>query len=186
MEKKVGALIVDSGKEGVPNLYKVSEDLYRSAQPTAEGMCNLKALGIRTVVNLCPGIDRNEIGNLGLVYEHIPMEVWHPKEKQVVKFLEIITDKKTGPVLVHCQHGADRTGTMCAIYRISVQGWTKEEALKEMMEGGFGFHQIWGYLIRRWINKLDIDKIKGKARIKESTKLVGEPTMNIQHVLNAR
>jgi hypothetical protein len=37
---------------GVPNLHKISDVLYRSAQPTAEGMRNLKALGIETVINL--------------------------------------------------------------------------------------------------------------------------------------
>ena len=37
---------------GVPNLHKVSDRLYRSAQPTAEGMTNLVVLGVKTVVNL--------------------------------------------------------------------------------------------------------------------------------------
>jgi hypothetical protein len=55
---------------------------------------------------------------------------------------------------------------MCAIYRIAVQGWTKEKALKEMVEGGFGFHGIWGHLAQ-WVNKLDIEKIKQKAGIME-------------------
>ena len=37
---------------GLPNLHKVSDDLYRGAQPTAEGMRQLKKIGIKTVVNL--------------------------------------------------------------------------------------------------------------------------------------
>lgn len=37
---------------GVPNFYCVTMNLYRGAQPTAEGMAQLKAMGIRTVVNL--------------------------------------------------------------------------------------------------------------------------------------
>ena len=36
-----------------------------------------------------------------------------------------------------------------------------------MIEGGFGFHGIWGNLIP-WINKLDIDKIREKAGITEN------------------
>jgi len=151
--------------EGVPNFYKVSDDLYRGAQPTAIGMRNLKAMGIKTVVSLRSfHSDRDKIGDTGLGCENIPMKVWHPEERQVVKFLEIVTDSKRTPVLVHCQHGADRTGTMCAVYRIAVQGWTKEEALREMTEGGFGFHGIWDNLIQ-WINGLDIDKIKHRARM---------------------
>jgi len=152
-------------QEGVPNLYKVSETLYRSAQPSAEGMKFLKTIGIETVVNLRSfHSDRDEIRSAGLIYEHIGMKAWHPEEEDVVRFLQIVTNPKHGPVLVHCQHGADRTGTMCALYRIAVQGWSKEEALKEMVQGGFGFHRMSENLIQ-WITGLDIDRIKKKARI---------------------
>lgn len=148
---------------GVPNLHKVSETLYRSAQPTSEGMKNLKAYGIKTIINLRSfNSDRKEIGDTGLGYEHIYMKAWHPEPEEVVRFLKIVTDEKRTPVLVHCQHGADRTGTMCANYRVAVQGWTKADALKELKEGGFGFHEIWKNL-PPWFEKLDIDAIKKQA-----------------------
>lgn len=153
-------------RRGVPNLHKVSDTLYRSAQPSPEGMINLKAMGIETIVSLRSfHSDRNEIGDTGLAYEHIYMKAWHPEEKEAVRFLEIATNPKRTPVLVHCQHGADRTGAMSALYRVAVQGWSKEEAIKEMTLGGFGFHGIWNNLIR-WINELDIEAIKEKAGIK--------------------
>jgi protein tyrosine phosphatase (PTP) superfamily phosphohydrolase (DUF442 family) len=151
--------------KGVPNLHKVSDHLYRSAQPTAEGMGNLKKMGVETIVSLRSfHTDRDEIGNTGLAYEHIYMKAWHPEEEDIVRFLQIVTRPQKGPVLVHCQHGADRTGTMCAVYRVAIQGWTKEEAVKEMAEGGFGFHEAWVNLVP-WINKLDIGKIKRRAGI---------------------
>ena len=149
--------------KGVPNLHKVSDRLYRSAQPTAEGMKNLKGMGIETIVSLRSfHSDRDEIGYTGLAYEHIYMKAWHPEEKEVVRFLQIVTNPGRMPVLVHCQHGADRTGTMCAVYRVAVQGWTKDEAIKEMLDGGFGFHGTWANLAS-WINKLDIEKIRKEA-----------------------
>lgn len=148
---------------GVPNLHKVSETLYRSAQPKAEGMVNLKAYGIKTIINLRSfNSDRKEIGDTGLGYEHIFMKAWHPEVKEAVMFLKIVKDPKRAPVLVHCQHGADRTGIMCAIYRVAVQGWTKAEALKELKEGGFGFHEVWKNL-PPWFEKLDIEAIKKQA-----------------------
>ncbi len=151
--------------DGVPNLHKVSDTLYRSAQPSAEGMGRVKAMGVETIVNLRSfHSDRSKIGDTGLAYEHIYMKAWHPEEKEAVRFLQIVTNPKRTPVLVHCQHGADRTGTMCALYRVVVQGWTKEEAIKEMTQGGFGFHGIWDNLIN-WINALDIEKIKARAGI---------------------
>ncbi len=149
--------------KGVPNLHQVSDRLYRSAQPTAEGMRNLKALGIQTIVNLRSfHSDRDEIGNTGLAYEHIYMKAWHPEKKEIIRFLQIVTNPKRMPVLVHCQHGADRTGTMIAVYRIIEQGWPKEEAVREMTEGGFGFHGVWTNL-PKWINDLDINEIKKMA-----------------------
>jgi len=151
--------------KGVPNLHKVSDTLYRSAQPSAEGMRNLRAIGVETIVNLRSfHSDRNEIGDTGLAYEHIYMKAWHPEEDDAVRFLQIVTNSRRDPVLVHCQHGADRTGTMCALYRVAVQGWSKEEAIKEMSQGEFGFHGIWDNLTQ-WINALDVERIKKRAGI---------------------
>jgi protein tyrosine/serine phosphatase len=158
--------------DGVPNLHKVSDDLYRSAQPTAEGMANLKKMRIKTVVSLRSfHSDRDEVGKTELGYEHITMKAWHPERKEVVRFLKIVTDPKRTPVLVHCLHGADRTGTMSAWYRIAVQGWTKEEAVREMTDGGFNFHSVFDNL-PEWIQELDVESIKKDAGIKTAT----EPT----------
>ena len=155
--------------EGVPNLHRVSKDLYRSGQPTAHGMKNLKALGIETVVNLRSfHSDRDEIGDTGLGYEHLYMKAWHPEHKEAVRFLQIATDPKRTPVLVHCQHGADRTGTLCALYRIAVQGWTKEEAIREMTEGGYGFHEVWRNLLN-WIQRMDIESLRRDAGVEANT-----------------
>ena len=152
-------------EEGLSNFHKVSDRLYRSAQPSAAGMAKLKELGIKTVLNLRSfHSDRQKLGKLGLGYERIYMKAWHPEEKEIIRFLRLVTDESKGPILVHCQHGADRTGTMCAVYRVAVQGWTKEDALKEMTEGGYNFHGIWRNLIT-WFNKLDIEKIRKAAGI---------------------
>ena len=149
--------------EGLPNLHKVSDELYRSAQPSAVGMVNAKDLGVKTVVNLRSfHSDRDEIGKTALAYEHLYFKTWHPEEEDVVKFLKIVTDVKQTPVLVHCQHGADRTGTMCAIYRIVVLGWTKEDAVREMTTGDFGFHEVWKNL-PPWIMALDVDALRRQA-----------------------
>lgn len=154
---------------GVPNLHKISDTLYRSAQPSAQGMTNLKQIGIETIVNLRSfHSDRAEIGSTGLRYEHIYMKTWHPEREDVVRFLQIVTNPKRTPVLVHCQHGADRTGAMSAIYRVAVQGWTKEEAIREMTEGEFGFHEIWIHL-PGWIADLDTESLKQDAGIATGT-----------------
>ena len=151
--------------DGLSNFYKVSDRLYRSAQPSAPGMEKLKEMGIKTVVNLRSfHSDHRKMGNAALTYEHIYMKAWHPEEEDVVRFLRLVTDESRGPVLVHCQHGADRTGLMCAIYRVAVQGWTKEDAVKEMTGGDYHFHRMWRNLIS-WFNKLDVERLRNAADI---------------------
>jgi len=150
---------------GLPNLHKVSDGLYRGAQPSAKGMRQLEEMGVKTVVNLRSAhSDRDELEGTALAYERIGLTTRGPNTEDVVRFLRIVTDEGRTPVFVHCQHGADRTGTMCAIYRIAVEGWSKEEAIEEMTKGGFGFHGIWANL-PECVRKIDIDEIKQAANL---------------------
>jgi len=151
---------------GVPNLYKVGEGIYRSAQPTADGIKNLKAMGIKTIINLRMfHTDHDEIGKTAVQQEDVNMTAWHPEQADAVQFLKMVADPSHLPALFHCQHGSDRTGTMCAVYRIAVQGWTKEAAIQEMVQGGYGFHSIWSNL-PKWIDGLDIEKLRAEAGIR--------------------
>ncbi|MEW6086803.1 MAG: dual specificity protein phosphatase family protein [bacterium] len=153
-------------KAGLPNFFKVTDELYRGAQPTSEGIRELEKMGIKTVINLRSfHSDKDEIGTTDIKGEHLYVKAWHPEEKEVVKFLKIVTDKTKTPVFVHCQHGADRTGLMVAMYRIAALGWTKDEAIEEMTKGDFGFHEIWGNIVK-FIKEADVEEIKKKTGIK--------------------
>lgn len=148
--------------EGVPNLYKVSDTLYRSAQPTALGMKNLEKLGIKTVIDVRTfHSDQDELEGTGLSSERLYMKTWHMEDEDALRFLQIATDPARAPVLLHCQHGADRTGGLCAAYRVVVQGWSKDDAVQEMTEGGFGFHSIW-FNIPKWVHRLDVEALRKK------------------------
>lgn len=154
---------------GLPNLHKVSDKLYRGAQPTAEGVKRLQALGVRTIINLrTSNTDRNLLTETGPACECIPMTAWHPRDDDVVRFLQIATDESRLPAFVHCRRGADRTGMMVAIYRVAVQGWGKEQAIDEMTHGGFRFNSGWRNLVQ-YVRDLDIDAIKRRAGMMEST-----------------
>jgi protein tyrosine/serine phosphatase len=152
-------------KPGLPNFHKLNDSLYRGAQPTPEGFRQLKAMGVKTVVNLRSfHSDRDEMGDVQLRRERIRFDTWHAEDDEVIRFLKIVTNTNNAPVFVHCQHGADRTGTMCAIYRMAVQGWSKDDAIKEMAEGGFGYHTVWKNLIK-YLRDLDIEALKKKAGV---------------------
>jgi hypothetical protein len=157
---------------GLPNLHRVNAFLYRSAQPSKEGFIFLDTRAslanadrpIKTVISL-RAFNSDALPaspSAGLRLEQIRFKTWHPEDEDVVKFLRIATTPALQPVLVHCQHGSDRTGTMVAIYRIAFEGWTKAQATDEMVNGGFGFHPMWQNLLG-YIDALDVDAIKARV-----------------------
>jgi len=143
----------------------VSKSFYRGAQPTAEGLRQLPKLGVRTDVNLrTMHSDADKLSGVRLQYEHISFKAWHPEHEDVVRFLKIATNPRNQPIFVHCQHGADRTGMMTAVYRIVVQGWSKDDAIREMTQGGFGYHPIWRDLVD-YVHKLDVAGLRREVGI---------------------
>jgi tyrosine-protein phosphatase SIW14 len=145
---------------GLKNFAVVSEALSRGAQPTAEGFAELKRRGVKTIVNLhWAHSDRELLAGTGLQYVEIPCLPWHPEQGDVLKFLKIVAEPKNQPVFVHCEQGADRTGTMVAVYRMLEQGWTSDDAVKEL--SNFHFHPIFGDVVT-YLKKFDPAATKKK------------------------
>lgn len=141
------------------NLYKISADLYRSEQPGKAEFAQLSQLGIVSVLNLRErNTDKEKAKTTKLVLYHVPMEAEDIKDADVVAALKILRDCEK-PVLVHCKHGADRTGLIIAMCRIVFQNRTKEEALDELLHGGFGFHPVFKN-IPQYLIKSDVDSLK--------------------------
>jgi protein tyrosine/serine phosphatase len=137
--------------EGIPNLAKIHDGLYRGGQPKEEGFLWLKENGFRTVINL-----RQYHGETGTVEKYgmepvsLPVQASMfgsepPTEEQIKEFFKIVLDPKRRPVYFHCAHGKDRTGTMAALYRMEVDGWDATKAIEEMQY--FGYHDIYKDLI---------------------------------------
>ncbi len=144
--------------KGLANFAKVTDVLYRGAQPTKEGFAELKKLGVKTIINLrSKHSDEELIKGLDLNYFSIPINTWDLDNTHTARFLSIVMDKSNQPVFVHCQHGSDRTGTMVAVYRVYAQKWKPEEAIKELPT--FGFHKIWVNL-KKYLKNLDIKKVE--------------------------
>ena len=144
---------------GAANRYKVTDYLYRSGQPTEEGMKNLKKLGIKTIINLRAFyFDSDKTRETGLLVEELSVNVWHIEDAGVVRVLRIIHKRENGPFLIHCSNGSDRAGVMIAMFRVVEQGWTKEDAIEEMVNGGYGFHRLWfrivGYVKHAYVERI--------------------------------
>ena len=124
------------------NLYVVSEGLaYRSRQPDVELLdYAVKVLGVRTVINLRgenPGepwydMEAARLGELEANLINIPMSASRPPSPQVLLSLYEAFQSCEYPILIHCQGGADRTGAAAAIWRMTMLGTPREEALGEL------------------------------------------------------
>jgi len=125
---------------GIPNFGRISPTLYRGAQPTADGFAELKKRGVDIVVDLRGGRSSQEeaaVTKLGMQYVSIPTHCPFPKDEPWAKFLKVVRENPGKAVFVHCRLGDDRTGMAVASYRMAEQGWSADEALKEMKYFGF-------------------------------------------------
>jgi len=134
------------GLRGLTSVGRVAPGIFRGAQPEPEGYATLKAMGVRTVINLRTRHgERKAVEAAGMRYVEIPMSFWKNVDPAVVRVaLSAMTDPANQPVFVHCSRGVDRTGVVAAVYRMEVDGWSKAEAEAEME--AFGFHEIWSQL----------------------------------------
>ena len=126
---------------GIENFGKVNDNYYRGSQPIADEFSELKKLGIKTIIDLRAD-SLKDSGNLaraaGLQYINIPLTTKRAATNdQTEYFLRLVNDQANWPVFVHCKGGRHRTGEMTAIYRITRDGWTAEQAYDEMKKYDF-------------------------------------------------
>ena len=141
---------------GIHNAGKITDLLYRGAQPKEVGLSELKMLGITTIIDL-RGEDREKVAwerkhaeSLGMRFVHIPVSGWSPPtEEQVVQFLSLLHSEPGHKIFVHCRFGDDRTSVFIATYRIAFEKWPAEQALKEMYF--FGFSGFWHPAMKSFI-----------------------------------
>jgi uncharacterized protein (TIGR01244 family) len=143
------ASAADVQLSGVRNFHQVNEHLYRGGQPTEEGFKNLAKLGVKTVVDLrlmdehSTSDEKRIVEAAGMRYVNIPMQgVVTPREESISKALKLMTSQADGPVFVHCRRGADRTGTVIAVYRMAHDGWKNDQAVHEAKSYGMSWTQI--------------------------------------------
>jgi uncharacterized protein (TIGR01244 family) len=137
-----------AGSQNISNFQKVNDRLYRGAQPTDRGFQDLAQLGIKTVIDLRDTGEHSQadeqkiVTSLGMRYVSIPMHgLSTPESDKVAAVQALFNDADSGPVFVHCKRGADRTGMVIAVYRISHDGWDNKKALSEAKSNGMSFFE---------------------------------------------
>ncbi|AXF22672.1 protein-tyrosine-phosphatase [Burkholderia pyrrocinia] len=145
----------------VNNLHRITPTLYRSAQLSREDLPELQKLGIRKVISFRAfHADDSILAGTQITMQRIRINTWYIRDEDMVTALKALrTADQDGPVLIHCQHGADRTGLVSALYRMVYQGWTREQALDELQHGGYGFHPIWQN-ITNYLKHVDVERLR--------------------------
>ena len=144
------------------NLYRLDDKLFRSEQLTEKDYELLRKNNINTLINLRffdRNDDRQAFGKTSLTLVNTPLLTWRITPQEVAQVLwQIEQHQLNGAVLVHCYHGADRTGLISAMYRVVYQNWDMNEAKREMMQGPYGFHSVWknieGFFTEKNINEI--------------------------------
>jgi uncharacterized protein (TIGR01244 family) len=132
---------------GVENFHQVDRNIYRGAQPTAEGLKSLADLGVKTIVDLRHGKEHADgeqqaAEKLGVRYINVPMSgLTPPTDDEIASILTVLNAADSGPVFVHCREGKDRTGVVIASWRIAHDHWSNDQALAEARSYGMSPRQ---------------------------------------------
>lgn len=158
------------------NAYRVSPELYRCEQPTPTDTADLKALGVRSILNLrYHHTDSRKLAEAGFELLAEPMNAGEVTEVLLVSALRKFRAAPK-PVLVHCWHGSDRTGVFVAAYRIVFEGWTREAAADEFRNGGYGFHEKWYPNLLELLSTLDVEGFRQRVLAAEGAPASAAPS----------
>jgi len=125
----------------------------RSGQPLLSEFKWLKNNGWKSVVDLRVDGEYQEVSddrkikgfnNLKFNYLSLPIKDGGiPTLQQARQFLQFAADPKNQPLEIHCRGGYGRTGTLIALYRYTVDGWTMAQAIAEsrLYRGGIDSRQ---------------------------------------------
>lgn len=156
--------------DGAKNCYKLSAELYRSGQPDDDGFKALEKLGIKSVLNLREyHSDKDEAEDTSLHLYRIRLAAGKVTAEELMQCLLVI-DKAPKPILVHCWHGSDRTGIVCAAYRIAVQGWSPEKAGEELRDERFGHHKSYYSNLSELLKNTDWQAFKAEFRKRKAAR----------------
>src|SRR5262245_51714749 len=146
----------DAGE--IRNFLRVSKDFCTGGQPKLEQLEQLKADGVKSILNLRQPSEHRaaeeeaKAKELGLKYFNIPVAYGNPNEEQVAEFLKITDDPENRPAFIHCT-AAIRVGAFWMIRRALRDGWTIEDAEAEAVKIGLREAPHWNEFARKYIEK---------------------------------
>lgn len=128
------------------NFFPVAPGVYRSNQPTHERFVKLKAMGIRTILNLRGAagaahylVEEESCRTLGLTLVNCTLHARYAAPREDILAVIRAFREIEKPFVMHCKSGADRAGFASAIYLLVIEGKPMSEARKML---GFKYLHI--------------------------------------------
>ena len=125
----------------IRNFLKVTPEFCTGGQPRTEHFAQLKADGVRAVLNLRQPTEhradeeRAAVEQAGLKYFNVPVNFQAPSAAAVDEFLRLTDDPDNRPMFIHCT-GAVRVGALWMIRRVLRDGMTIDAAIEEARKVG--------------------------------------------------
>ena len=125
----------------IRNFLKVTPDFCTGGQPRVQHFAQLKADGVRAVLNLRQPTEhradeeREAVEQAGLKYFNVPVNFQEPSAAAVDEFLRLTDDPANRPMFIHCT-AAVRVGALWMIRRVLRDGMTFDAALEEARKVG--------------------------------------------------
>ena len=132
----------------IPNFCAVDEAqrIFRGGQPGDMDWLLLKGLGVEQVIKLNEDSEGSDEGALNVGMQLYKVQIPLVEQLIIKPTFDYLNDAVgfIGPgTFIHCEHGQDRTGLVCALYRLWICKWPKAQAEEEMLR--IGFHKaLWG------------------------------------------
>lgn len=126
------------------NFARVSDRLYRCGKYSALGLHRIsREFGIESVVDLreawrVPLLSLRTYDRIGLKYLRSPISELGSFDESCLS--TVLDTVGTSVSLVHCYKGCHRTGAFVAWYRVRLEGWTADRAIREMLSYGCWRH----------------------------------------------
>jgi protein tyrosine/serine phosphatase len=153
------------------NKHRVTDRLWRSAQPAPHQIARLAAEGVRTFINLRGGrehgswqLQKDACDRLGLTLVELVVRSREAPDRDTILAARDLFARMRYPAVLHCKSGADRAGFVAALYLVLQEGRPVSEALAQLSPrfGHFRFAKT-GILDAFFERYLDEGEAKGIA-----------------------
>lgn len=143
-----------------------NDPIFRGPRPGMNMLAwgDLQIAGVKTIINLERGYFEFFHGQMneeivqasihGMTPIHLQLgDILPPSRAELFTALNLMSEAvKRGGVYVHCLHGVDRTGLVCAMWRYYRQKFTAAQAIDDLYKNGF--HRF-PYEALGWVKRLE-------------------------------